>query len=68
MTFEPGTETPTTVTVWNEYRYEREDESVAERYPDGIHGTIASIFETADYEVTTTTLLQEEQGVPRSLL
>jgi len=68
MTSESGTKTPTTVTVWNENIHEREDEPVATRYPDGIHGAIASIFESDDYEVETTTLQQEEQGVPRSLL
>ncbi len=68
MTFESGKKTRTTVTVWNENIHEREDESIAARYPDGIHGAIASIFESDDYEVETTTLQQEEQGVPQSLL
>ena len=29
------------VTVWNEYRHEREDERYRSVYPDGIHGAIA---------------------------
>lgn len=56
------------VTVWNEHIHEQEDESVAERYPDGIHGAIASIFEEDRFTVRTTTLDDDEQGVPDSLL
>ena len=29
------------VTVWNEFRHEREDDSIRTIYPDGIHGAIA---------------------------
>lgn len=30
------------VTVWNEYKHEREYEGVRKVYPQGIHGCIAS--------------------------
>jgi|GEM_PF-5165850 Trehalose utilization protein len=29
------------VTVWNEFRHERDSEVVADVYPDGIHAVIA---------------------------
>ncbi len=32
---------PIRVTVWNEYRHERESETIAAVYPDGIHSAIA---------------------------
>ena len=46
----------TRVTVWNEYRHERESDVVADRYPDGIHAVLAEVFEAAGHEVHTATL------------
>jgi trehalose utilization protein len=46
----------TAVTVWNEYRHEREHDVVAEIYPDGIHGTIADALEERGFETETATL------------
>ncbi|EMA45519.1 hypothetical protein C446_02080, partial [Halobiforma nitratireducens JCM 10879] len=37
-----------TVTIWNEYRHEREDDDAAAVYPDGIHETIADALTEAD--------------------
>ena len=36
------------VTVWNEYRHEREDERYRSVYPDGIHGAIAEGLRASD--------------------
>ncbi|MFC6825149.1 ThuA domain-containing protein [Halopelagius fulvigenes] len=56
------------VTVWNENVHEREEPDVAERYPDGIHGAIAEIFDGEDYEVRTATLQETEHGLTESVL
>ena len=45
------------VTVWNEFKHEKEMPEVAEIYPDGIHGTIAAFLnKEADIEAGTATL------------
>ena len=56
------------VTVWNENVHEREEPSVAERYPDGIHGAIAAPLREAGHEVRTATLDADECGLPEDLL
>ncbi|USZ72709.1 ThuA domain-containing protein [Natronosalvus halobius] len=56
-----------TVTIWNEYRHERENDEVAAVYPDGIHATIAGFLE-ADHEVTTATLDEPEHGLTSDVL
>jgi trehalose utilization protein len=54
------------VTVWNEYRHEKESEVVGEIYPEGIHGQIASFLE--GHEVTTATLDEAEHGLTDEVL
>lgn len=57
------------VTVWNEYRHERENETVAEVYPDGIHAVIAEFLEDAGHEVETATLDEgPEHGLTEEVL
>ena len=51
------------VTVWNENVHELEEPSVAERYPDGIHGAIADGLEDAGHSVRTATLQEPEHGL-----
>ncbi|WP_330633523.1 ThuA domain-containing protein [Halocatena halophila] len=51
------------VTVWNEHVHERENESVRERYPDGIHGAIAAGLRTDGYAVETRTLDEPDCGL-----
>jgi len=53
----------TTVTVWNEYRHERESDTVAEIYPDGIHAVIADFLGEAGFETHTATLDEPEHGL-----
>ncbi|WP_058828623.1 ThuA domain-containing protein [Haloferax sp. Q22] len=59
---------PTRVTVWNENVHEREEPEVAERYPKGIHGTIAEHLEGPDREVRTATLQEPEHGLDEETL
>jgi trehalose utilization protein len=56
------------VTIWNEYRHEKSDEKVAEIYPQGIHGTLATTLEEAGFEVSTATLDEPEHGLPEDVL
>ncbi|MHC0551241.1 ThuA domain-containing protein [Salinicoccus sp. CNSTN-B1] len=54
------------VTVWNEYRHERESEVVERVYPEGIHNQIASFL--GDHEVKTATLDEPENGLTDEVL
>ncbi|SFB96016.1 Trehalose utilization protein [Halobiforma haloterrestris] len=63
----------TTVTIWNEYRHEREEDEAAAVYPDGIHETIADALadgQPADstLEIRTATLDEPDHGLPPSVL
>ena len=58
----------TTVTVWNEYRHEREHDVVAEVYPDGIHETIAGALDERGFETRTATLDDPEHGLSEAVL
>ena len=50
------------VTVWNEYRHEKEMPEVAAIYPNGIHGAIADFLgKNEDMVVRTATLDEPEQ-------
>ena len=44
------------VTVFNEFRHEKESEAIRAIYPDGIHGGIADFFKRSDISVKTATL------------
>ena len=57
------------VTVWNEFKHEKEMPEVAEIYPDGIHGTIAAFLNReADIEAGTATLEMPEHGLTEEVL
>lgn len=48
---------PTKVLIWNEGRHEKKNPRVAEIYPDGIHGAIAThLRRHPDFDVATATL------------
>lgn len=55
------------VTIWNEFRHEREDDAVGEVYPDGIHEEIADALGDA-HEVRTATLDDPDHGLPAAVL
>ncbi len=57
------------VTVWNEYKHEREYEGVRKVYPQGIHGCIASFLEKQeDIQVRTATFDMPEHGLTEEVL
>ena len=57
------------VTIWNEFRHEREDEAVRTIYPDGMHMAVAQrLGQEADLDVRTATLDQPEHGLTREIL
>ena len=56
------------VTVWNEYRHERENESIAAIYPNGIHAAIAEGLGEAGFDVGTATLDEAENGLTEAVL
>lgn len=57
------------VTVWNEYRHEKQNEEIAEIYPEGMHEAIAKHLRTQpDMEVRTATLDEPEHGLTDDVL
>ncbi|WLD94568.1 ThuA domain-containing protein [Alkalihalobacillus sp. AL-G] len=56
------------VLVWNENRHEQTNQVVADLYPEGIHGTIASFLKSDDVTVRTVTLDDEEHGLTEEVL
>lgn len=57
------------VTVWNEYRHERADATIAQIYPAGIHGAIASqLREQPGFDVRTATLDEPDHGLTDEVL
>ncbi|HEX7056985.1 MAG TPA: ThuA domain-containing protein [Bacilli bacterium] len=52
------------VTIWNEFRHERENPEVAAVYPEGIHGAIAAGLRDDDrLEIVTAVLDEPEHGL-----
>ncbi len=57
------------VTVWNEFRHEKQDETVGKIYPNGIHQAIADFLKSyEDISVTTATLDEPEHGLTEDVL
>lgn len=57
------------VTVWNEFKHERELEAIHKVYPEGIHGCIAAFLkEEGDFTVRTATFDMEEHGLTEEVL
>ncbi len=56
------------ITVWNEYRHERENEFIGSVYPQGIHGAIAEGLRGAGFDVHTATLDEPEHGLTEDVL
>lgn len=60
---------PIRVTVWNEYRHEKENDTVAGIYPQGIHAALAEFLEPeSDLTVRTATLDEPEHGLSQAVL
>ena len=57
------------VTVWNEYKHEREYEEIRRIYPEGIHGCIAAFLQQeTEFDVQTATFYQPEHGLTEEVL
>ncbi|WP_280771183.1 ThuA domain-containing protein [Salipaludibacillus daqingensis] len=56
------------VTVWNENRHEKQNSVVADIYPEGIHGAIASFLKEESLDVNTATLDEPEHGLTDEVL
>ena len=56
------------VTVWNEYRHEREHDAIAKIYPEGIHSAIAAGLHEHGLDVRTATLDEPEHGLTEEVL
>ena len=57
------------VTVWHEYRQDREPGEARDTYPNGIHSQIAAFLGTQeDIIVQTATLDQPEHGLTKEVL
>lgn len=56
------------VTIWNEYRHEKENPEVSAIYPEGIHQAIASFLQEAGYATQTATLDEPEHGLTDAVL
>jgi trehalose utilization protein len=56
------------VTIWNEFRHEKNDENVAKIYPNGIHKAIANHLRTDGFAVQTATLDEPEHGLTGDVL
>jgi trehalose utilization protein len=57
------------VTVWNEFRHEKQHDAVKAVYPDGIHAAIAEFLgQQEDIETRTATLDEPEHGLTEEVL
>ena len=57
------------VTIWNEYKHEREYDAIREIYPTGIHGCIKEFLGTEeDFYVQTATFDMPEHGLSEEVL
>lgn len=58
------------VTIWNEFRHEKEDERVKAIYPNGLHAKIKEMItaDNDDFDVTLVDLDMPENGITDELL
>lgn len=56
------------VTIWNEYRHERENEAIARIYPEGMHAAIAAGLAEHGLSARTATLDEPEHGLTEAVL
>ena len=60
---------PIRVTVWNEFRHEKNDKHISRIYPDGIHNVIGTHLKNqSGFEVRTATLDEPEHGLTTEVL
>src|SRR5690242_12639121 len=56
------------VTIWNEYRHEKESKIVADIYPEGIHGAISKGIAGRGFNIRVATLDEPEHGLTNEVL
>ncbi len=56
------------VTVWNEFRHEKQNDLVKSVYPDGMHSVIADFLKTDGFEVRTAVLDDVDCGITDEVL
>ncbi len=56
------------VTVWNEFRHEKQNDTVKAIYPDGIHTVLADGLRKSGFTVRTATLDEPEHGLTDAVL
>lgn len=56
------------ITVWNEFRHEKNKETVKEIYPNGIHEVIADFLQEEGRTIKTATLDEAEHGLTDDVL
>ena len=56
------------VTIWNEFRHEKENADIAKIYPDGIHGALAQNLASADLNIRIASLDEPENGLPEDVV
>lgn len=56
------------VTIWNEYRHEKESPEIAAIYPEGLHGAIANGLAGDEFSVRFATLDEPEHGLTDEVL
>jgi len=56
------------VTIWNEFRHERENPEIKKIYPQGIHGAIQTYLNKQGFKIKTATLDQPEHGLTTETL
>ncbi|MEZ4561120.1 MAG: ThuA domain-containing protein [Thermomicrobiales bacterium] len=56
------------VTIWNEYRHEKEEPAIAAIYPDGLHVAIGNGLKGDDFQVRFATLDEPEHGLTDEVL
>ena len=59
---------PLRVTIWNEFRHERERDDVRAVYPNGIHAELARQLDAPDLSIRTATLDEPEHGLTDAVL
>ena len=56
------------LTIWNEFRREKQDAAVAKIYPDGIHAALAKGLASPEFDIGTATLDEPEHGLAAEVL
>ena len=56
------------VTVWNEFRHERQEDEIRKIYPDGLHKVIGEAIGCDDIAVTYATLDEDQHGLTDEVL